>query len=76
VKYSISNNAIYTSDRVVIFPHIFIGKRDRKKRQQLNVIHTEAQYADEVDQQHDNGIQEALGIYVFRMRKITCRLYY
>ncbi|KAM0890282.1 hypothetical protein ACQ4PT_027108 [Festuca glaucescens] len=37
------------------------GKRDRKKRHQLNVIQTEAQYANEVDQQHDDDIQEALG---------------
>ncbi|RCV33246.1 hypothetical protein SETIT_7G068000v2 [Setaria italica] len=39
------------------------GKRDTKKRQELNVIQTEAQYANEVDQQHDDDIEEMLGIY-------------
>ncbi|KAF8654536.1 hypothetical protein HU200_061728 [Digitaria exilis] len=35
------------------------GKKGTKKKQHLNVIHTEAQYADEIDQQHDNEIDEA-----------------
>ncbi|KAF8762864.1 hypothetical protein HU200_009002 [Digitaria exilis] len=38
---------------------IFTGKKGTKKKQHLNVIHTEAQYADEIDQQHDNEIDEA-----------------
>ncbi|KAF8700209.1 hypothetical protein HU200_034586 [Digitaria exilis] len=36
-------------------------KKGTKKKQHLNVIHTEAQYADEIDQQHDNEIDEAPG---------------
>ncbi|CAL5005152.1 unnamed protein product [Urochloa decumbens] len=39
------------------------GKRGTKKKQQLNVIQTKAQYAnDEVNQQHDDDIPETPGI--------------
>ncbi|KAF8694210.1 hypothetical protein HU200_038339 [Digitaria exilis] len=45
------------------------GKKGTKKKQHLNVIHTEAQYADEIDQQHDNEIDEAPDVNDWRKVK-------
>jgi hypothetical protein len=44
---------------------LFLGKRSTNKKHKLNIIQTEAQYANEVDQQHDDDIQEISGIDVF-----------
>ncbi|KAL6876430.1 hypothetical protein ACP4OV_013002 [Aristida adscensionis] len=41
--------------------HLFIGKRDTKKKQQLNLVETKAQYANDVDQQYDDDIHETPG---------------
>jgi len=46
----------------LLVQHLFIEKSGRKKKQQLNVIQSKEQYADEVDHQHDDDdIQETPG---------------
>jgi len=46
----------------ILFQHLFIEKSGRKKKQQLNIIQSKEQYANEADHQlADDDIQETPG---------------
>lgn len=50
------------------FQLLFLEKSGTKKKQQLNVIQSKQQYANEVDHQHDDDdIQETPGTDMFRI---------
>ena len=45
-------------------PHLFIEKSGAKSKECLLVIQTKSKYANDIDQQHDDDIQEPSGIDV------------
>ena len=55
-----------TLNMFLLFQHLFIEKSGRKKKQQLNIIQSKEQYANEADHQlADDDIQETPGTYLF-----------
>ena len=55
-----------TLNMFLLFQHLFIEKSGRKKKQQLNIIQSKEQYANEADHQlDDDDVQETPGTDLF-----------